>query len=838
MLSERSNILLAIAGRNDHIRGEVNVGVHRAKLTFALFTVYALDGIRAMIQKKMQELDARDGYPFIQDGALLKTTPASADPKGKARADPSPNPSVSSRSPPSATVSPANVGASASYQFPAASPPPDYSVSAPSPRRRPSSFHQSTSLIPPASPIRPHSTRVNSSTGSFVTAVPTNPRGSLSGQGSMGPPLGSPRSVRGQKSREFVASRRGSTTAVVARRKSRADISTPPTPGSRRSSVVSERVGTSTRPPLPTEASAGAARLEDHDLLGAEGASPGRLGPRRSSSASLGESGWATDPSASPLAPPRRMEPRSTPLSRSSTADLADFIRNSGPDVATVKEEEAEAEWRAKAQARRSASNPSVLQGVTRAGAPEVQRSRSNTGDGFSKESTLPQMAGLGLGGVQFAEPFRSPIAGLPRPIPREAASPRPRQGESSPLLELADLIRNSGPEPVVVADTTAANSSASFQKPEARAAASPRLQKNQSSPSMELAALLRETGPSSTSTSSSSSPMLLGGGFSSLPPSDPLPTAAPNGLLRRSPALNSVETLRDDVEPPLGTSRASNLFPMRPSSAASGSIRRERDSSIIPKSSSENSLSAPTVPGVQRRTSQRLVARKPTTAASPDAASTDDEEDDEDAPPRRRQHTMTLDEMIRDGPPPGLIGPSTSASQYAGLVPSGSSTSIHSAASGGGSPSNRSSKRWTMSGMSSKLLSRPSSAGDAGISSASVQQQQERRSMDPRPSSWDMVDRPPRRREESAPTESTAPAPQRPLPRSASTPLPPHDFKRSTSHLQSNAEQPQLAASSQLPPDAHPASVSFAAPTLSIALLLTFYFLAHSRTVLSNTSS
>lgn len=619
--------------------------------------------------------------------------------------------------------------------------------------------------------------------------------------------------------------------------------STPPTPGSRRSSVVSERAGSSTRPPLPTEALAGGAQVEDNNLLGIAGPSSSRLGVRRSSATSLGESGWATDPSVSPIVPSRRMEPRSAPLSRSSTADLADFIRNSGPDVAPVKEEEEEAEWRAKAQARRSVSNPNVLQGVGQVGAPEVQRSRSNTGGGLSKSSTMPQMAGLGLGGVQYAEPFCSPVDGLSKPVAREAASPRPRQGEGSPMLELADLIRNSGPEPAN--STTTANSSPSLdstrgmKKPEARAAASPRLQKNQSSPSMELAALLRDTGPSSTSTSSSSSPMLPNGGFSALPSSDPIPSTAPSSLLRRSPALNSVETLRDDADPPRSTSRASNLFPVRPSSAASGSFRRERDSSVIPKSSSENSLSAPSGPGVQRRTSQRLVARKPTTAASPDAASTDDDEDDEDAPPRRRQHTMTLDEMIRDGPPPGFVGPSTSTSQYAGLVPSGSSTSIHSTASGGGSPSNRSSKRWTMSGMSSKLLNRPSPTGDAGISSSSFQQQQqERRSMDPRPTSWDMVDRPPRRREESAPAESTTPAPQRPLPRSASTPLPPHDFKRSTSQLQSNAEQPQLPASSQLPPDAHPANVSSSCLSGYAGSSANTSSSFYSRTALSSTSS
>ncbi|GAA5872266.1 hypothetical protein JCM3774_003330 [Rhodotorula dairenensis] len=46
VLGERSNVLVAIAGRNDHAR------------------VYALDGIRAMIERRMSEVDPLQGYPI------------------------------------------------------------------------------------------------------------------------------------------------------------------------------------------------------------------------------------------------------------------------------------------------------------------------------------------------------------------------------------------------------------------------------------------------------------------------------------------------------------------------------------------------------------------------------------------------------------------------------------------------------------------------------------------------------------------------------------------------------------------------------------------------------
>ncbi|KAK4699770.1 hypothetical protein P7C70_g6487, partial [Phenoliferia sp. Uapishka_3] len=85
VLSERSNILLAIAGRNDHIR------------------VYALDGIRAMIEKKMSELDLRDGYPMILDPVMMKEEALDAskpdqDEKGKTRVEvPPANPTTTPR---------------------------------------------------------------------------------------------------------------------------------------------------------------------------------------------------------------------------------------------------------------------------------------------------------------------------------------------------------------------------------------------------------------------------------------------------------------------------------------------------------------------------------------------------------------------------------------------------------------------------------------------------------------------------------------------------------------------------------------------------------------------
>ncbi|KAH9825113.1 hypothetical protein DFH28DRAFT_1047290 [Melampsora americana] len=67
VLEVRSNILLAIAGRNDHLR------------------VYALDGIRAIIAKKMQDLEDKDDYVWLAKPS--RSDSQSVASKGKGRAN-------------------------------------------------------------------------------------------------------------------------------------------------------------------------------------------------------------------------------------------------------------------------------------------------------------------------------------------------------------------------------------------------------------------------------------------------------------------------------------------------------------------------------------------------------------------------------------------------------------------------------------------------------------------------------------------------------------------------------------------------------------------------------
>ncbi|SCV71007.1 BQ2448_3769 [Microbotryum intermedium] len=211
VLSERSNILLAIAGRNDHVR------------------VYALEGIRAMINRAMATLDAQDGYAYV-DGQNLDTAEAVSheNPKGKGRATSSslPHPAqpfrFTARAPAPITVPP----------------PPDYSslhnasnISASSPTR---SNHRRQALT-----TRPGLR--HSSSASIVRAVPMNPRpvsyhgpstsGSINANAinsfnsSTANAQASARSLRGSRSREFVASRRNSTATIVSKRRSRGDLS-------------------------------------------------------------------------------------------------------------------------------------------------------------------------------------------------------------------------------------------------------------------------------------------------------------------------------------------------------------------------------------------------------------------------------------------------------------------------------------------------------------------------------------------------------------------------------------------------------------------------------------
>ncbi|KAK4057595.1 hypothetical protein OIO90_001240 [Microbotryomycetes sp. JL221] len=278
VLSERSNILLACAGRNDHVR------------------VYALESVRALIRRKLVEQGRREGYDIMQDAEVHKRR------RKKSSVVPTPAPALSNLP----TVASGVIDQE--YRFPAPSPPPHYDAVAPrrpsAVRRvssRPNSWHQnSSSMNVPPSPGRPAMHRGPS--GATVSAVPRNPRGSISAQGTgsaAGPPATGSRHVRGQKSREFVASRRGSTATVVSRRRSRPDIAigpgSPPSM-SRRSSYASveqarrqSSAGFTLTPGTPS--------FESQNLTLA----PAVLA--RQPSTNTSDSGWTTSNNASPCPP-------------------------------------------------------------------------------------------------------------------------------------------------------------------------------------------------------------------------------------------------------------------------------------------------------------------------------------------------------------------------------------------------------------------------------------------------------------------------------------------------------------------------------------------------------
>ncbi|KAM0793450.1 hypothetical protein ACM66B_000894 [Microbotryomycetes sp. NB124-2] len=301
VLSERSNILLAIAGRNDHVR------------------VYALDSVRALIRRKLAEVSQRDGYPAMQDSHLRQRDKA----KTKASTVPVPAP----------------VPDRLEDLAPLPSPPPQYDTIAtqrPQVRRissRPGSWHQSQApafLPPPPSPNRPMMAR--GSSGTIVDSVPRNPRGSISSQGGIGAASSSGvRHVRGQKSREFVASRRGSAATVISRRRSRADVAGLQSPSnmSRRSSYASAEHGR-------RQSSAGFTLTPGTSSFESQNLSVTSTSATRQLSETASDSGWTTSNGPSPRPPvndyfsqpvsPRTLVPPSMPglgsAASSSTSSL------------------------------------------------------------------------------------------------------------------------------------------------------------------------------------------------------------------------------------------------------------------------------------------------------------------------------------------------------------------------------------------------------------------------------------------------------------------------------------------------------------------------------------
>ncbi|GAA5898688.1 hypothetical protein JCM6882_000898 [Rhodosporidiobolus microsporus] len=811
ILAERSNILLAIAGRNDHIR------------------VYALDGIRAMIEKKMQELDLRDGYPVIQDASIFEQGRTSSS-KGKGRAaPPSSSQGSSSASQPSRPIStfpaPTHLDPSPSYQFPPSSaPPPDYTLPQPSPRRRPPSWHSSrpssvySTGAAPSSPVR-ISSRTTPTSASFVRAVPTNPptptassapRGSVSSMTTVVP--GTPRTLRGQKSREFIAGRKGTTTATmnaVGKRRSRADLQTPSLPGSRRSSVASgaERRGS-------RRGSARGAGEEDEDNADAEhlAVPPLPTAPSSSSSAALAdrrpsavsEAGWATDTAPSPLMRPRsRMEPRApikpqNPLERSPTSDLAEFLRDSGPEMHSPEMDSVLATSRGR---RRSSITDNLLQVAKDAHLfPATGARTSPTRPGFARSVTTSHVAGPalyaddGAGGrdelVEMLQEsaaevandarrasmndFRRPLheqgandARRPSLTPREARSPLLKQQERSPALELAELLRETGPADVEALTTGTSSLRSNSSRPSPREAATPRLGAGQKSPSMELAALLKETGPEEDDGKEKE-----------------------DGHSSGSSSLTPPKTNEAPFSDPFASSRPS------PSTASAL------------KGKGPESASSPAAGG------KRLLPRSPVNMAVADEST--DEAEGEPSQQRRKQ-SLTLAEAIRAGPPK----PSTStASSSSGLgisnVPPPSS-----------SPNSRASKRWTMSGVvGSKLLSRPRSSSQSSTTigappTASPLPNRPASSASGRISSGNSTAVPPRRSQDSRSSAASSPwemvadpmeraassSQARPAPSGRSAAASSSDYKRRPATSLHRSEPPTLPASSQIPPDAHPAN-------------------------------
>jgi hypothetical protein len=147
----------------------------------------------------MAELDIRDGYPYVQDAAIFDHPSSSShlQDKGKSKA-----PQSSFQALPHQPCE--------NEAFPPTSPPPSYRAdNAGCARRRPPPLNLATetSTAPsiPSPTSRSFSRRGSLANGAIVREVPT---------GSLLQPPSTPRTVRPQQSREFVANRKSSTATI------------------------------------------------------------------------------------------------------------------------------------------------------------------------------------------------------------------------------------------------------------------------------------------------------------------------------------------------------------------------------------------------------------------------------------------------------------------------------------------------------------------------------------------------------------------------------------------------------------------------------------------------
>ncbi|GAA5992014.1 hypothetical protein JCM10908_000699 [Rhodotorula pacifica] len=253
VLNERSNVLVAIAGRNDHVR------------------VYALDGIRAMIERRLAEVDPLQGYPI----------PPPPPQKGKQRDE---------------DVTTSNDDPLSSYQFP------------PSPNAPERVDASSVNTRPPNPPDRHPcsqapvriSHRAASSLAPTVRSLPT-------AGASAGPSTTSSQHRVLNQPRDFIASRR-SSTASIPRRPSRPDLGTTSPSLSRRASLQSVN-----------------SRRSSTHTLGSRRGSVAPLSTMPSSRLSQSR----RDSNLEPRAPLRQLNA----AEGSPTSSLAEFLRETGPEM-------------------------------------------------------------------------------------------------------------------------------------------------------------------------------------------------------------------------------------------------------------------------------------------------------------------------------------------------------------------------------------------------------------------------------------------------------------------------------------------------------------------------
>lgn len=680
-----------------------------------------------MIEKKMSELNPHEGYPIVGEEWTR------VDPKGKGKApesrprSPSPIPPPLSREGAS-HFQPNGAPASFSGYSMARSPPPSYGSHLP-----PASTLPSLPSLPPIPPIPPIPTSSGRPSSSNASAP--------SRRGSRGTPSIHSRKLRPQKSREFQGGRRRSSTSTTsARRVCSAD------PPSRREGGIRPKGSVIFRTTEPVTRESRAAEGEDE--------------PEEEGSVTDGDS---TDSDIAPLPVPR-LEPRVATSRQASSLELAQFLKETGPDL--------------NPRQMRSASHPENHD-ATQSG-PLTTNPSPRLPLRPLPPRLLPRPAAPSLRDEDVISPLdlaeffrsepppssRSPRSGLvplriqpsslsisPRPVPRAPSQPRLRPHEISPSLELAEFLREAPPPQIAIRSPEPSPTSVQHR----RTARQP----GDLLASSGIGELLREIssvkpGPGSSRQDSIQAALDKLSGQSNPTSSDPHARLEARGATFRAPSedtqsdgLSFTQMIREggrqsrSCEEEMPSGRLSPL----PSPGASPNNRHNKRWTMSGMSSIFQGR--PSAPDDE----SRVPPLPSPTPGTPHPHSSSDLD-----LPRRSTNTrengrpnMPRDEGMTSGRLSPLPTPPPPAS-----------------------PSNRHGKRWTMGGMSSLFVPRPSvhledSSRAPPLPSPTPGPAARRSSSDlPRHSA-------PHDRDE--PFSDALPVPPMTAPL-ASTPLPPHDFK------------------------------------------------------------